>query len=142
MLVQLGARDQLHVAEAARVVERHHGAVRHVEHHVVVRRELAARMVEIAGRCGVALVQHMERARHAEMHQQHLAGRDIRQQIFRAPADAADGLTLEPVGEILRERKAQVRPARLDAHETRALHHRLQAAAHGFDLGKLGHLGS
>ena len=139
MLVELGARDQLHVAEAARIVERHHRAVRHVEHHVVVRGKLAALVVEVARRRGVALVQHVERARHAEMHQQHLAGRDIRQQVFGAPADAADGLALEPVGEVLRKRKAQVRPARLDAHEARALHHGLQAAAHGFDFGKLGH---
>jgi hypothetical protein len=73
------------------------------------------------------------------MHQQHLAGGDIRQQVFRPPADAADGLPFQPVGEVLRERKAQVRTARLDAHEARTFHHRLQAAAHGFDLGKLGH---
>ena len=32
---------------------------------------------------------HAERARHAEMHQQHLAGRQIRQQILGAPAEPA-----------------------------------------------------
>ena len=106
---------------------------------MIVRRELAALVMEVARRRGIALVQHVERARHAEMHQQHLAGGDVGQQIFGAPPDPADGLALQPVGEILREREAQVRPARLDPHETRAFHHGLQAAAHGFDFGKLGH---
>ena len=73
------------------------------------------------------------------MHQQHLAGGQIRQQIFRAPADALDGRTLEPLVEIPRKRKAQVRPALLDPHEARALHHGLQAAAHGLDFGEFGH---
>ena len=45
----------------------------------------------------------------------------------------------EPLVEILRKRKAQVGPAHLDPHEARAFHHRLQAAAHGLDFGKLGH---
>ena len=31
------------------------------------------------------------------MHQQHLAGREVRQQVFRAPADAVDGLPFEPL---------------------------------------------
>ena len=68
------ARDQLHVAETARIVEGDDRAVRHVEDDVVVRRELAARVMEFAGPLLVAAVQHAERAGHAEMHQQHLAG--------------------------------------------------------------------
>ena len=48
------ARDQLHEAEAARIVERDDRAVRHVEHDVIVRRELAARVMEFAGRPLVA----------------------------------------------------------------------------------------
>ena len=74
------------------------------------------------------------------MHQQHLAGGQIRQQILGAPVQAFDGRALEPLVEILRKRKAQVRPALLDPHEARALHHGLQAAAHGLDFGKFGHL--
>ena len=73
------------------------------------------------------------------MHQQHLAGREIRQQIFRPPADADDSLPLEALVEILRKRKAQIRPALLDPHEARGLHHGLQPAAYGLDFGKLGH---
>ena len=133
------ARDQLHVAEAARIVEGDDRAVRHVEHHMIVRRELAARVMEFAGALLVAAVQHAERARHAEMHQQHLAGRQVREQILGAPVQALDARALEPLVEVLRKRKAQIRPALLDPHEARALHHGLQAAAHGFDFGKFGH---
>ena len=46
---------------------------------------------------------------------------------------------LEPTDEILRQRPAQVGPARLDLGEARALHHGLQAAADGLDLWQLGH---
>jgi hypothetical protein len=65
--------------------------------------------------------------------------RTIRQHVLGAPADAGDGRPFEPLVEILRKRKAQIGPAHLDPHEARALHHRLQAAAHGLDFGKLGH---
>ena len=75
VLVQVGARDQPHVAETARIVERHDRAVRHVEHHMIVRGEFAARMMEFAWAALVAAVHDAERARHAEMHQQHFAGR-------------------------------------------------------------------
>ena len=136
---KLVAHDQLHVAEAARIVEGDDRAIRHVEHHMIVRGELAARVMEFAGALLVTAVQNAERARHAEMHQQHLAGRQIRQQILRAPVQAFDGRALEPLVEVLRKRKAQVRPALLDPHEARTLHHGLQAAAHGFDFGKFGH---
>ena len=45
----------------------------------------------------------------------------------------------EPLGEILRQRKAQIRPPRLDPHEARAFHHGRKPAADGFDFGKFGH---
>ena len=54
--VELGARDELHHAEAARIVEGDPRAGRHVEHHVVVRGVLRAIVVIAAGR---ALVAHV-----------------------------------------------------------------------------------
>jgi len=45
----------------------------------------------------------------------------------------------EPLGKVLRQRAAQVRPARLHPDDAGALHHRRQSAPHGFDLGKFGH---
>ena len=42
LLLELGARHQLHRAEAARIVEGDGCAVRHVKHHMVVRRALSS----------------------------------------------------------------------------------------------------
>jgi hypothetical protein len=46
---------------------------------------------------------------------------------------------LQPLGEVLRQRPAQVAAARLDLGKARAFHGGRQAAAHGFDFGELGH---
>ena len=89
------ARHELHRAEAARIVEAHRRARRHVEHHMVVRQVLGAVVIIRARRRpSPAVALDAERARHAEMHHQHVAGRQIGQQIFRAPAEPADGLAL------------------------------------------------
>ena len=74
------------------------------------------------------------------MHQQHLAGREIGEQILRAAAEPRHGLSLEALHEILRQRKAQIGPPRLDLLEARALHRRLKTAPDGFDFGKFGHV--
>ncbi len=73
------------------------------------------------------------------MHQQHVAGGQIGQQVLGAPAEPLDGLALEPRDEILRQRPAQVAAARLHLLEARALHGGRKAAAHGLDFGQLGH---
>ena len=139
-LVERVARDQLHVAEAARIVERDDRAVRHVEHHMIVRRELAARVMEFARRrprrCRAA------RGTSPTCRDASAAPRRRRcprAGIWRAGPSRSTVCALEPLVEVLRKRKAQVRPALLDPHEARALHHGLQAAAHGLDFGKLGH---
>ena len=46
----------------------------------------------------------------------------------------------EPLGEILRQRPAQVAAVRHDLVEARALHHGRKPAADGFDFGKFGHV--
>ena len=139
MVGELGARHQQHQAEAARIVEGDARAGRHVKHDMVVRAVLGARMMEFARRPFVVLLGDPERARHAEMHHQHVAGGKVGEQIFRPPPEPGDGAALEPLDEILRQRPAQVGPARLDLDEPRALHHRLQAAADGLDFGQFGH---
>ena len=63
---------------------------RHVEHDVVVREVLASARDDTApGVCSLLAAQHAERARHAEMHQQHVAGGEIGEQILGAPAEPA-----------------------------------------------------
>ena len=99
-----------------------------------VRGQLAALVIVAAGH-RIAAVEHVERAGHAEMHQQHLARRQIREQIFGAAAEPADGVAFDALDEILRQRPTQVAAPRLDFSEARTFHDRRQAAADGFDLG-------
>ena len=134
--IELGALNQLHRAEAARIVEGHRGAVRHVKHHMVVRGALGV-LVIIDARLGVRA--DAERARHAEMHHQHLARRQIGQQIFRPPAEALDRLPGQALFEVLGNRPAQAAVAHLDLGQARAFHGGRQAAPHGLDFGELGH---
>jgi hypothetical protein len=78
--------NELHRAEAARIVEGDDGAGRHVKHHVVVGDVLGALVIIGAGRVLALLGEHVKRARHAQMHDQHVAGRQIGEQIFGPPA--------------------------------------------------------
>ena len=73
------------------------------------------------------------------MHQQHVAGIEIGHQVLGAAAETGHRAPLQPRGEIGLERKAQAGAAGLSAFDARALHRRLQAAAHGFDLGQFRH---
>ena len=138
---QFRPRHQQHEAEPARIVERHGGARRHVEHDVVMGRSRRSRVMERAGRPVLVAVADAERAGHAEMHQQHVAGGEVRGEVLGAAADPGHGRAFDPSREVLRQRAAQVRPARLHLDDAGAFHHRLQSAPHGFDLGKFGHAG-
>ena len=73
------------------------------------------------------------------MHQQHLAGREIGQEIFGAAPETGDGLPFKARSEVARQRPAQVAAPRLDRREARPLHDRLEAAPHRLHLRKLGH---
>src|SRR5215831_9117289 len=85
-LLALGAGDELHHAEATRVVEGDARARGHVEHDVVVGGVLRALVIVAAGRGLAAPRRHAKRTRHAEMHHQHVAGGKVGEQIFGAPA--------------------------------------------------------
>ena len=90
-------------------------ARRHAEHHMVVRQVLGAVVIIGAGRRHRrSSLLDAERARHAEMHHQHVAGRQVGEQIFGAAAEPGHGLAFEPLREILRQRPAQVAATRLD----------------------------
>ena len=106
---------------------------------MIVREMLGPFVMEAAGLALAAVVKDAERARHAEMHQQDFAGREIGEQILGAAAEAFDGLALEPLHEILRQRPAQIGTPRQHMIETRALKRGLKPAAHRFDFGKFGH---
>src|SRR6185437_738768 len=138
-ILDRAAGDHLHVAEAARIVEDHGRARGHVKHHMIMGMVLAARMMELAWRLLVVLPEDTKRARHSQMHQQHVAGGEIDHQIFGAAAESGDGLALEPCHEVLLERKPQILAPRLDLDELGTLHRRLQSAADGFDFRQFRH---
>ena len=110
-----------------------------MEDDVVVGRLFVARVMEFADRVLCAVSRDAEGARHAEMHDEHVAGRKIGKEVFRAAAKASDGLILEPRREVLREGKAQVGAARLDFPEARALHDGREPPANRFNLGEFRH---
>src|SRR5688572_3880712 len=65
--------DDVHLAEAARIVEDDGGARRHREEYVVVRVKTAALEIEISLHRIPASLHDAERARHPEVHQQRFA---------------------------------------------------------------------
>ena len=129
------AGNEIHEPEAARVAVAHGGAVGEMEHDVLVLRcrlLLIFKLAELE-RLSVRLID-AEAAGHAEMHHQHLAVVEPRQQIFGAPVERIDLSPLQALGEVLRQRKAQVLAALLDARKAVADQDRRKAQSHRLDL--------
>ena len=85
-------------------------------------------------------MRHQKAPRHAEMHHQHLAGREIGQQILGPPPERRDLLALAAArrnGPGNGNRRSGRRWS--DSVKRAPDHGGLQAAAHGFDFGELGH---
>src|SRR3974390_2087218 len=140
LLVEIGARHELHHPEAPRIVEGNERPRRHVKLHMVMREMSWPRVIIPARRMRAALLRNVKRAGHAEVHDQHFARREIGEQIFCAPVEPLNALALQALHEIRRQRPAQIAALRLDLGEARALHDRLQSAANGLDFGQLGHV--
>ena len=83
---------------------------------------------------------HGETAGHAEVHEQHLSPRQVRQQVLAPPLQPLDLASAQPAGEIFRQRKPQVGPVLVDARERVPGERRLEAAAHDLDFRQLGHM--
>src|ERR1700693_3565701 len=83
MLQLVGAGEQ-HDTETARVVEGDSDARGEMEDHVIMRGVRGARMMETAGLPFLALL-HTEGAGHTEVHEQHLAVIEKREQVFGPP---------------------------------------------------------
>ena len=123
--VEPGRGDQIHHAEAARIVERHHGSARHLEHHVVVQSRVG--MVEPA------------RSRHAEMHEQGLVGRQVGEEILAAARQRPRPSAAQPRREASRKRPPQIPAPHQHALEAGAVHHRLELAADRLHFRQFGH---
>src|SRR5262249_34952509 len=103
------ARDEIHEPEPARVAVAHGGAVGEMEHDMLVLRRRLPLIFEFAKleRLSVRLID-AEAAGHAEMHHQHLAVVEPRQQILGAPGERIALSPLQALSEALRQWKAQV----------------------------------
>src|SRR5262245_24533114 len=73
------------------------------------------------------------------MHQQYVAGRKIRQEVFRATTQSLNRLAVQLLGKALWQRPAQIAATHLDFGKARAFHDGRQTAAHGFDFRQFGH---
>ena len=135
LILERVPRDDLHVTEPPGIVEDHIGARRHPKHHVVMRAIVVARMMELAGRLRALVLDDAERAGHAQMHQQHVAGGEIGHQIFGAAAETGHGLAFEARHKILLKGKPQILSPGFGLDDFRAFHGALQAAADGLDFG-------
>src|SRR6187402_2006409 len=81
-----------------------------------------------------------ERTRHAEVHEERVAGAERRQEVLTAPADGRDGLTGQSRDEIGWKGPAQIRPAQFDTIDARASRRALEHPADSFDFGEFRHL--
>ena len=120
--------NEVHHAEAPRIVERHNRTVGELEDDVIV-------SVGRRGVCG----RDAERARHAEVDEERIAGGQIEEQVFSAAAQRLDGLSLEPGGEAFWKRKTKIRTAKQHTRDRLAAHRAFELAADRFDLGEFGH---
>ena len=128
--MRLSGRLPQQAAEAPRVGEAQHATVAHEpDVDVVVR----------PGR-GVA-GQHAQAAGHAQV-QQGAARGGVEQEVLGAPAHGVDALPREAVGDLGRDRPAQVGAAQQHVAHARAFEVRRQSAARGLDFGQLRHAGS
>ncbi len=130
--------DQVHVAEAAGVEIGDPPSRIGLEHHVGV---LVLGGGLLAERPGPGAVRplDLEAAGHSQVHHQGVAAVEPGQQVLGPPLKLFDPCAGQPLHEILRQRKAQVRPAGLHPFQPRALQGRLQAPSDRLDFRKLGH---
>ena len=137
LLVQPGARHELHRTEAARIVEGDGRAIRHVEHHMVVRGALGALVIVLAwARCPC------RRGTSPTCRDASAARRrttDRRADISRGgrALDTVSPFSLwaKPFGS--GQRRSPRRTSTL--RKALAFHDGRQSAAHGFDFGQFGH---
>ena len=80
-----------------------------------------------------------EAAGHAKMHDQHLAVVEACEQVFGTPVERIDLAAPKPLGEMLRQREAQVVPPLLYAGKAVADQDRRKPQSHRLHLRQLGH---
>ena len=128
-------RQEIHHSEPARIVEDHLRARCQVKDDVVVTIAAGHRI------SGGGRLLDPERAGHAEMHHQRLAGRQLRQQVLRAALEAHHRPPCDTRREALRKRGAEIRATELEAVDAGSGHDRRELAPDGLDFWQFGHTG-
>ena len=105
----------------------------------MIMREVIGAFAIIAAEMFVLAEKNVKRARHAEVHEQHVAGGKIDQEIFGAPAEPGHQLACQAVGEIFCQRPAQIAAANLNPRDAFARHRLFKAAADRFHFRKFRH---
>ena len=72
---------------------------------------------------------------------QHVAGAEIRHQVFGAAAETGHGLALQPRDKVFLKGKPQILAPGFRFEDFRPLHGGLQAAADGLNFGQFRHAG-
>src|SRR5262245_7076453 len=136
------AGDEIHEPETTRVAVAHGRSVGEMEHDVLVLRLRSLLILKLAElkRLSVCLID-AEAAGHAEMHHQHLAVVEPRQQILGSPVERIDLSALQALSEVLRQRKAQVLAPLLHAGKAVTDQDPRKASSHRLDLRQFGHAG-
>ena len=80
-----------------------------------------------------------EPARHAKVYGQYFALVEMDEQVLGASLEPHHHSSCEALGKALRQGKAQVAAALVDADEPLATEYGFQTSAHGFDLGEFRH---
>ena len=130
-----GGGQKIHGAKAAGIVEGDARAARHVEHHMIMfggRRVIVVKITD--DRPG-----NQHPPRHAQMHQQCLAGGQIGQNVFRPPPQRQNPRAGQPFGHPFGEGPAQIRAVDGGLRDHLPLHHGRKATADGFDLWQFRH---
>ena len=82
------ARLQIHKAEASRVIIYNACAALEMKDDMIVKSHAAGVMMKCAGALLLCGIDNRKAAAHAEMHDQHFAGRKIDEEIFGPPPEA------------------------------------------------------
>ena len=96
-------------------------------------------MMKTAGLLRLSGIFDCETAAHTKMHDQHLAGRKVGEEIFGAPAEAFNALPFKTRAEFRREGKAQIGAIDVEPADFVPHKRRLQTAAYGLNFGEFGH---
>ena len=120
MCREITARDDVHEAEAARIVVDDARARLEMERDVVVRGVLRPVVVKNAWGRSARRRLDAERSAHAEVHDKDIAAVEVREQIFCATTKRDDGSAFKSPVKVRREGKPQVRATALKRLDGRA----------------------